>query len=434
MRIRTIFLTTMMIMALLLAACAGDGNQNGDAVGTVFPEDGVPAATEGIPETGGEPGDTLLGTATPEPTELDAQPTSELETATLEPTEQETADVSGTTPTVESDVSSAGGQGTGTGIIGIPETGSGDLAGLAAMFDFRVEDTSGNEIGTVRDYVINMCEANILYIVVDPAAGLGSTNGQAGGSANTQQALLIPYQATLETPNSGSVDAGQGLFVIDRDAAELGDAPTVDLDSIDLEDPAWDSEFMSYWQNDFDLSLTSACNVPVSGAAGTYAAGTDAAGTQDATMTPDAAAGAAQPTAAQTETPGAGGMGDDMDRQDIFRLALASRVLEAELQDGNGQQLGTVQDVAIVPETGRTQYLLVESSEAGQGMDGMLALPPGAVNVMYEDGSDQPVLVLLVETGIYQNAPTYDQNAGANDADWFDYWDQYLPMTMEQLP
>jgi hypothetical protein len=65
---------------------------------------------------------------------------------------------------------------------------------------------------------------------------------------------------------------------------------------------------------------------------------------------------------------------------------------------------------------------------------GMVALPPGAVTVKYKNGSDQPALVLLVETAVLQKAPAFDVNSSLNDQNWFDYWNQYIPTTVQQTP
>ena len=116
----------------------------------------------------------------------------------------------------------------------------------------------------------------------------------------------------------------------------------------------------------------------------------------------------------------------------MYRLALASRVLTADLQEGNGRVLGAVQDIAIVPETGRTHYLVVETTETVQGTGRQVALPPGAVNVSYESGREQPVLVLLVDTNLLQDAPEFDQENTWTDDGWFNFWSPHVPLTREQ--
>ena len=55
-----------------------------------------------------------------------------------------------------------------TAIIPSTGQGQGQVVSLASMMQFRVVDAGGEMIGTVSDYVVNICEAHILYAVVTP--------------------------------------------------------------------------------------------------------------------------------------------------------------------------------------------------------------------------------------------------------------------------
>jgi sporulation protein YlmC with PRC-barrel domain len=412
MRNRSILIATLAILALLLSACGGDGGENANALGTAVP--GVETTLESIPGTGGdlEPTDSIINETAVVPT-LEA--TTELTIETPVATEQ-VAEAPETTPTLAA-TDEQSGQG---GLIGIPETGSGGLTSLGAMLGFQVVDASGNVIGTVDDYVVNTCEANILYMLVEPAGG---------SSAGAGQLILVPYQATLETPNNGQVLAGEGQFVIDLDATALSGAPVVDTTAFDMEDPTWDVDAQAFWSEHFELALTAACPVPASDVVDGQAEGqvTPTASLDEQTTPTTDAAGLATPTAQPDDSDG------ETDRQNVYRVALATELLTAGLQDGNGQPLGQVVDIAIVPETGHTQFIVVELDAEDLGDSRLVALPPGALNLAYENAG-QPVFVLLVETQALNDAPVFDANARTTDAGWFDYWGAFVPMTQEELP
>ena len=416
MQKRTLFISLLMIFTLLLAACGPASDQDATPGGTIFPTDpntGQPV----VPNTG----ETEM--VTPDTGMETAAPTMEAETPTSEATATEAATATtAATNTVEATqqptrASGSGGGADREGVIGIPQGGGEWLAGLAALYDFNVVDSAGNEIGAVNDFVVNICEANIVYIVVDSADG-----GQ----------VLVPYQATLETPNNGRVDVENREFVIDLDAADLSGAPSVDISTLDMQDTAWEEETLAFWQADFDIALTTACNVPVS------AQGGEAQPTAAATPTLDAGQATLSPTMDADATPSpeaAATLPSGVVRQNIYRIALASRMLGAELQEGNGTRLGTLRDVAIIPETGRTQFLVFEPDADSGNADGSLVpLPPGAVTVEYASGSDEPVFVLLVDTNLFRGAPPFDPDTNMTGDEWFNFWDAHIPMTLDQLP
>jgi sporulation protein YlmC with PRC-barrel domain len=279
----------------------------------------------------------------------------------------------------------------GSGLIGIPETGSGEVAGLSEMFGFQVVDSAGERVGVVRDYLINMCETYILYLVVDP----DETNRAAEG----QQQMLIPYEAVLPSVNDGQVDMQQGLYMLNASIVELQPVPVYEINTLDLENPQWDEELQAFWSQNFGLTVDAGCSVPLNTA-------TNDDDQQEGESAQDAA-----------------------ERQTIYRLALASRLLGAVVVDGFGEQIGHLRDAAVLPESGRTEYFVIERAAGG-----LVALPPGAVNVRYQPDAVQPELILLVENPVFENAPAFDSSSIMPDASWVSYWDQYIPMTRDQLP
>lgn len=446
MRKSSLIFSLILIFTLLLSACAGGNNGNGSNTG--YPADGM--ETQPIPDTGATDGVDVNTPAVDSTSSLDVTEAVETATATTggdateEATEESTeattpttaaggSDDASTTPTADSGGQAGGSKpgGEGAGIIGIPQTGSTGYVGLAAMMDWEVVGADGSQIGTVQDYVVNTCEAHILYLVVDPAEEITPQGGQQ---------ILIPFEAVLGELNEGSsLDLEQRSFTLKQNAVDLTAAPGVDIATADMETPDWSEDILTYWEdNGYRVSVTAGCPVPVSGEQGGEGTGAGQQATPAATpgATLDATAQPtfeATPTVDSTLTPDTGA-GTDGDRQNIYRIALASNLLNAQLQEGNGRLLGTVQDIAIVPETGRTQFFVVDTAELDQGADRMVALPPGAVNISYENSANQPAVVLLIDTAILQDAPEFDESAGNSDSDWFNFWNQHIPMTREQMP
>ena len=58
-----------------------------------------------------------------------------------------------------------------------------------------------------------------------PDASLNLSGGQ----------LLIPYEAFFANPNGGKIDAGQGVFTLNTTVSSLHNAPTVNLNSVNLQ-------------------------------------------------------------------------------------------------------------------------------------------------------------------------------------------------------
>lgn len=421
MRKGSLIFSLVLVFTVLLSACAGGNNGFGSNTG--YPAPGG-TETQPIPNTGITEGvdmntptvDSTPAVGVTEAIETATQAAAAVATEedTEETTPTNTSDDDATTPTADSGGQTGSGQ--GNGVIGIPQTGSGGYVGLAAMTGWQVVGADGSPIGTVQDYVVNTCEAHILYLVVDASETITAQGGQQ---------ILIPFEAVLGELNEGSsVSVDRKTFTLKQNAADLMAVPGVDIATADLENPNWSESILIYWEdNDYLLSRTAGCPVPVSGEQATPAATMNATQPEfDATPTVDSAF-----------TPDAG---TDMEgeRQTIYRLALAGKLLNARLQEGNGRLLGTVQDIAIVPETGRTQFYVVDTAQMAQATDRMVALPPGAVNISYENSANQPVVVLLVETSILQDAPDFDEGAGNSDGTWFNYWNQHIPVTREAMP
>ncbi len=470
-----ILLPVLVIGIMILSACAGAGSDANatDTVETFIPETGGTevVATEAVPTTVA----TLESTATEAATTATPAATS-TQAVTTEPT---------------------GAVGTG-----VPATG-GEVEALTEMLRYRVVDNNGNELGRVRDYIINTCEAHILYIVM--------------GSNGANGSVLIPYEAVSlnkDRPQNAPADA----LVVNFDAGLLASVPNVDLKTADLTAPDWDAAVMAFWKQNIPISLTSACNVP-SGSNPTVVP-TQAATLVSPTVTAPAAtaepsntevaptdvvpsetpvSGAlfsgvayqATSTPPSTVTPGGMVTGTPIatqtsNRVNVYKIALASDLIGANLVDGANNMLGKVRDALVLKSSGATQFFIIQLV-AGNQQDAngkMVAVPPGAVNLFYDTAFlrtsnngvtgnqvtgtptpgtqalatgvaqttlvptvqthaapitggpvgqnasrlERPVLVLLVDLSVLQNAPAYSIVNGMVDQGTFDYWSQFVPM------
>ena len=441
------------------------------------------------------------GAVTQEPTQsvetfIASTPTAvEMSTATTaptEPVETATAEASATAVMTQ----------TSTAIPGIPPTGA-EIEALSEMLRYRVVDNAGTELSMVRDYIVNTCEAHILYIVLDAPTG--------------SQSILVPYEAVSLNPGRPQ-DAPANELVVNFDASLLGSAPAIDLKTVDFSSNNWDANVMAFWRQNIAISLTTACNVPTGG--GTLVPTPMSTLTPGGTLVPSGTAPAVTETPASTavpstevpgtETPVASlsgyhsvalqatstppntvvpgtsmpGAGTPIttltpsNRVNVFKVALASELIGANVVDINNNPLAKVRDALVLKSTGGVQYFIVQLIAGNQqnAEGNMLALPPGAVNLFYgtefmrntpvvgstasasgtmvaatpaagtpvggetvdnsiRRGSfDRPVLVLLFDLSVLTNAPAYSLTNGQMDQATFDYWRQFVPMTREALP
>jgi len=479
---------------LILSACTGAGDVDSTpGVETFIPETG---GTEVAPTDSLFPTDDMIASPTVEVTEMTSTP---LATSTMEqPTEAATL-----APTQDATLEP-----------GIPPTG-GEIEALTEMLRYRVVDNAGNELGRVRDYIVNTCEAHILYIVLAAETG--------------NESVLIPYEA-VSLNQDRPEDATNDELVVSFDAALLANVPTINLRDVDFEDGDWDASVMAFWEQNIPISLTTACNVP--GGSGTAVptllptllpTGTVIAPTA---IAPSATAPAVTETPESTEvvpseTPvsGAGFSGAAFqatstppptvspggtivagtpivtqqpgNRVNVFKNALVSDLIGANVVDARNNMVAKVRDALVLKSTGAVRYFVVQLV-AGNQQDAegnLIVLPPGAVNLFYDDSFvpsgnpnagatqiaptqnptqssgtpaagtpvggesvgnnnnnanrgnrdndarfDRPVLVLLVNLSVLQNAPAFNFVDGNIDQDTFDYWSQFVPMTREALP
>jgi sporulation protein YlmC with PRC-barrel domain len=383
MKKSTLMVSAFLVLALLLASCGPadegefpaepgfDGGMGDPAPGEI-PGIGTEPAPGDIPETGVEP--TLPDDADPTPM-LEETPVATEAVPT--PDEDETVPVTPAPAEQETDTNGD------TGLRGaqvIPETGREAATLLSELLGYQVEDQNGNTLGTVDDFILNMCEAHIVYVVLEADTSLELEDGNM---------LVFPYETV--SLQDGIIDVDQRVIVVSVDAEQFTASPSV-RERLDLTTTDWEADIRAHWSEVGRLSnLSTDCNVPVQS-----------------------------------------GMGEnnnteDSRRQDITRIAYATEVLDMQLVDGNGNLMGQVEEVIVEPESGWLPYVAIR-------MDNELVLAPfGALNL--DEATRDQNLVLLVEPEILENAPRVDSlpHDGLR-GEPFEYWNQHVPMTREQLP
>jgi sporulation protein YlmC with PRC-barrel domain len=69
-----------------------------------------------------------------------------------------------------------------------------NLTHLSSLIGYNVLDENGDKLGVAGDYIVNDCETYIIYILMEPVAGLNVAPGSR---------VVIPFEAV--TINSGKV-------------------------------------------------------------------------------------------------------------------------------------------------------------------------------------------------------------------------------------
>jgi sporulation protein YlmC with PRC-barrel domain len=405
----TFILSLLMVLSLVLAACApGAAEQTAEVTLLPGEEDlltGTPAGEDMLTET---PGGLGL-TGTPAATESVGTPVA---TEAVSPTAMGTTDVAATEEVT----------GTPEGTEVLPPTGAQEGTLLSSWIGLQIVDQDGEVLGTVNDMILNMCEAHILYLVVDPDEALGAAEGQ----------VLVPLEVI--TVGGGTIDAEQGTITVNLPAVDLSGIPTVDVATVDLETADWEADVLGFWASFSPLSLTTGCRVqPAPTSPGTDTGTPTVTDEPEVTGTPEATV---EPTDAGTpEGTGTPAAGEDDDDQsgtvNVTKIALASVILQAALEDGNGSPMGQVEEILVEPETGRLRFVAIRLDESTEGESQLVLAPIGALNIRHEDGGT--TLILLVEADVLLNAPTITAIPDPTNTNWeadaFEYWSEFVQMT-----
>ena len=225
-----------------------------------------------------------------------------------------------------------------------------ELTILSNLLGFQVVDINGAPLGVAADYVINTCETFIIHISMQPDPG---TNSQAG------MRMMLPFE--MVTINSGVLDAEASAIGLYLPAEPFQAAPIVP-DTLKLTPTDWEPGVREYWNQFVRLGvLTTEC------------------------MVPDPASGELVP---------------------VYKTAYAGELLRAKLKDGLENELGTVVEAMLEPESGKLRFYVVELSEN----QGLTLVPLSATNIPKEvlDSGAEISLVLLTENEKLFNAPRYE--------------------------
>lgn len=206
-------ISTLMLVSMLLAACAGEETS------TAVPGTDLPAMTE-------EP-------VTEEP--LTEEP---LETETVTPGE-ETPDA------------------------GIPVTAEEDPSRLSNQLDYDIWNGNGDQIGEVNDMVVDLGESRISYVIA----------GTGGFLEIGERDVLVPWnQLELQTATDGDVTGDENAFILLSDQEMFENAPDIDVNSDipGLGEPGadWDVDLRNYWESGVVPGTPEALETPTADAAG----------------------------------------------------------------------------------------------------------------------------------------------------------------------
>ncbi len=284
-----------------------------------LPETAEPAGTESLPGTGG----TLEATAAP-PGGLPSTPTAEL----------------AVTPASEAITPTVGAEEPLQGVINNPTLAS-------ALLDFPIMNLDGQTIDQVNDIILDASDFSIDYVISD-------------------QGIVIPWEAfTQVNPDDDQFDILDQAFYLNVEDQILEQAPSVDLNALDLSDPAWRAEAAEYWQNAL----------------------------------------------------GAAGEAIESDTAEAAALSL-NELLQTQVgTTGAGDALGQVVEAIVDPETGRVIYLALTGLIGTEFEGRLIPVPP---NILEQATDAAQGLNLQIDPSVLAQAPSlsFEELTNLMSADW----------------
>ncbi len=259
----------------------------------------------------------------------------------------------------------------------IPANNSASLNYLTTWMGMRVADSAGKVVGVASDYILNLCESHVLYLVLQPDPSLGIKSGSQ---------VLIPLE--IVTTAGGTLDAAQKVIFLPVKSNDIAKAPFVTA-PVSLADLSWEQGVQAYWERFTRFSLSTQC--------GSYLP-----------------AGEGKPLT----TP---------------KIGLASNVLKATFQDEKKQGLGKVIEAVVAPESGFLRYLAIQLDPSVG--NGIVLAPTGAMTIKDADANQEGSLITLIvgNASILQAAPRVFSLPNPADMTWEDqsyaYWSKYVKMT-----
>ena len=400
-----LFLSTFVLLSLVLAACSSS-SQNGTQTPGVL---GTQSATQSpgiLPNTGG----------TQSPT---AQATTSL--GTQMPTTQATTPAATQMPTTQATTP--------------PATGAGSQVNpgrLSDQLQFQVLDESNQPIGQVMDMVLDLKNLKVAYVIVSLSQNSGSSGNEVAvpwSMLTLQTNKSTSGQSSSSNQSTGTPAASsansQDAFVFNGDQQKLAGAPAFSQDMLpQLGQPAgnWDSSIMSYWNGNQAGGSSTSTGTPSPMVTSTVTA------TQTTTSTQQAGMMSLQGVILATKLVGLQVEGSSSQSGSSSQQGSSSQ------PSSTAGQIGTVQDAVVDLNTGDLSYIIL-SSDSIQSLSGELVpVPPQEFGL---DAQNQ-ALVLQVSSQNLQNAPAFEQGqfpmttSSGWDAQIQSYWQNQMQSPTQQ--
>lgn len=299
---------------------------------------------------------------------------------------------------------------------GIPVTGEESAARLSNQLDFDVWNQEGEQIGEVDDMILDLDNSRIAYVVV----------GTGGFLDIGEKDVLVPWNSLVL--QDGTVDApgvDANAFIIQMDQETFNNFPDVDLVSIlpAIGEPAadWDVDIRTFWESGI---------APTTPTADPNMTATPMPDVVEATATSETDSRLSEPVALQgvalasdvlgssiALSPGQGqatGQGNDQ--------ATATADPNQASGPGVGNFSGTIEDMLVDTDSGDILYILVNTT-----LDDGARWIPVPLSFFQWDADNASVL-LNVNPAILRDAPFFmdgefpDTTLDGWDAEWDAFW------------
>ncbi len=374
-------LSSLMLVSMLLAACAGEETS------TVVP------STPGTSDT--------------------QEPTLELTPMTEEPGMTETL-----APTEE-----------GTPGAGIPVTGEEDPSRLSNELNYDVWNGDGDQIGEVNDMVVDLGNSRVSYVIV----------GTGGFLEIGEKDVLVPWdQLQLQTASdtSGSTTGDTNAFVLLADQQMFENAPDVDVDTLlppqGQANDNWDLDLRNYWQSGVVPGTPSAGETAMPemtptihpemtampGANGNMPSALQGVVLASDLLGSDITVGASGTVMQDNTAVGTAAAGTP----EATPLSMATATLSTGLNTPSETQTATVDDVIVDTDTGEIRFLVLDASFT----DGERWVPVPLSQFQWDavNGS----YLLNTDQATFEAAPSFpdgqypDTTVSGWDTEFLNYW------------
>lgn len=264
---------------------------------------------------------------------------------------------------------------------GVPNTGAGAseaLVRLTQIMNYSFGDNSAGNLGQVTDFVINIPQARISYVVLN---------------ANNRS-VLVPWS---------SINFNGQSFGFSGSSDQLNNAPVFDQSGVDFSNQNWDQNYQSFWGSNSG-SGTGNSNSSTTGGSGSQGTGSFSGMGTSAIL-------ASQLLRVQVVAPGFNGSGQ-------------AQSGTAVPNTGSNLGIGQVQDALVSQSSGAVPWLLVSVSSNFINLNNrVIPVPFPAISNLDVNG-----LFLTLNQSLLGSAPNLDASNLPNlfgsgwDQQFFQYW------------